>query len=155
MKFSEFQREIEGMYSKRFGKSACRCAVFNCAGKSITIDCLLAADRGECPHGITSNDMFSISLFVEPPRGWNDSDELPENLTIRAVNNSIKTKPAVSYMYCDYRKIPFRKTMGNTEKMLQTFGKFLDRLHSAMVEEYEADNLLPFDTALIRSKQYR
>lgn len=154
MKFSDFKTEIEKVFAEKFGKSYCGCKIYKCLGKSITIDCHLAENTNECPHGISGNDMMHISFAIRLPDRWNESDELPENITMEVRKNSIKVKPTADYLYCDYKKASYRKTSGNAEKMIATFGKFVDQLYTLIKEEYQAENLLDFDMQLIKRKKY-
>lgn len=154
MKFAKFKTEIEKVFAEKFGKSYCGCKIYKCLGKSVTIDCHLAENTSECPHGISGNDMMRVSFAIRLPDGWNEGDELPENMTMEAWNNNIKVKPANSYLYCDSKKVTYRKTSGNAEKLVATFGKYVERLYSLVKAEYEAENLLDFDMQLIKEKRY-
>ncbi len=154
MKFAKFKTEIEKLFAEKFGKSYCECRIYKCMGKSITIDCHMAENTSECQNNISGNDMMMVCLNISLPDGWNDTDELPENLTMEAWKNGIKVKSTSDYLYCDYKKASYRKTSGNAEKMITTFGKFVDRLYTLIKEEYQAENLLDFDMALVKAKEY-
>lgn len=154
MKFAEFKTEIEKRYTDKFGKSYCECHIYKCLGKSITIDCHMAENTSECPNGIAGNDMMKVCLNIRLPDEWNNTDELPENLTMEAWMNTIKIKPSVNYLYCGSKKVSYRKTNGNAKKLIATFGKYVDRLYVLIKEEYQAENLLAFDMALIKQKGY-
>ena len=154
MKFAEFKQQIEAAYKAAFGKSFVACKVYRCLGTSLTIDCLMAENERECPNNIAGNDMIRASFMIHMPSGWTAEDDLPENMTMTAIKSSIKTKPAESIYYCDYRKISYRKTTGNAEKLIAAFGKYVDRLHGAIVEEYKNNHLLDFDMELVRMKHY-
>lgn len=154
MKFEEFKSKVEQIFIERFGKSYCKCRISNCLGKSITIGCLLAENEKECRWNQPNNDIMSVLLDIKLPRGWNDDDELPENLTINALKNSITIKPTEACFYCSYKKVNFRKTKGDSGKMIDTFGKFVDCLYAMINEEYQAKNLMDYDMALIKSKGY-
>lgn len=154
MKFEKFKTEIEKVFEEKFGKSYCQCRIYKCMGKSITIDCHLADQLNECPHNIAGNDMMSICMGIILPDNWNDTDELPENLTMEAWQNIIKVKPTVDYLYCDDKKPSYRKTKGNAEKLISAFGKYVERLYNLLKEEYQAENLLDFDMKLIKAKGY-
>ena len=154
MKFAEFKQQIEAAYKAAFGKSFVACKVYRCLGMNLSIDCLMAENERECVNGIVGNDMIRASFIVHLPDGWTVEEDLPESMTMTAIKSSIKTKPAEKYYYCDYRKISYRKTTGNAEKLIAAFGKYVDRLHGAIVEEYTNNNLLDFDTELVRMKHY-
>ncbi len=154
MKFAEFKNRIEAAYNGKFEHSNIRVAVDKIMGQFISIDCWLAENIRECPNSISGNDMIRASFMIYLPDAWKKEDDLPENLTMTAIHSSIKTKPAQKYYYCEYRKISWRKTTGNAEKLAAAFGKYVDRLHGAIVEEYKNSNLLDYDMELVRQKHY-
>lgn len=152
MKFEEFKNQIESIYKRKFDKSWVSCRIYRCLGKSITIDMTLANDIKECISQIAGNDMIRCSFMINLPDKWNDTEDLPENLTMRTLTNEIKTKPVEDYFYCGYEKITFRQTKGSPEKLISTFEKFVERLDNAIKEEYKADNLMDFDRKLYEGK---
>jgi len=154
MKFAEFKQHIENTYNALFHASKCRCMIYNCFGKSITIDCWLAEKTEECPNNIPANDMFHISFIIDLPKDWQDDDDMPDNMTMKAYAKDIKIKPENPMFYCDRKTISFRKTSGNAEKLMQTFSNFVIRLFKAVMEEYKNDNLLAYDMQLIQKKNY-
>lgn len=152
MKFEQFRSDMKAAYAEKFDKSLCDVKVCSGLGKSIMVICHLAADSGECISGIAQNDMIQVMLDIDLPRDWENGDELPDNMTMKAIRHSIKTKPAEEYLYCDYKKISFRKVTGGAEKLITSFEKFVDRLYKAVMEEYENNNLLDFDRDLVQQK---
>lgn len=154
MKFEEFKNRIEQIYRGKFNKSYCGCKIYFCLGKSITIDLRLAENTSECPNNIAGNDMMGICLAIRLSDGWKEGDELPENMTLEAWKNGIKVKSTGKYLYCGSKKVSYRKTNGNAKKLIATFGKYVDRLYVLIKEEYQAENLLAFDMALIKQKGY-
>lgn len=154
MKFEEFKRQIEDAYHGKFGASWCRCSLTRCLGLSIDIRMMLAENLEECRHGIGRNDAVHALFMIHLPDNFQPGDDLPENLVLKALENSLTVKPVESWLYCSGRKIPFRKTTGNAQKLIASFGKFADRLHAAIVEEYSNNNLLDFDMELVRCKRY-
>ena len=155
MKFAEFKTQIEETYKSKFGKSHVKCHIWKCLGKSIiAIDMRLAENLRECPYQIADNDMIRAGFLIRLPDRWTEENDLPENLTMEAIKATIKIKPVESWLYCSGRKISYRKTTGSAEKLILAFGKFVDRLHTAIVEEYNNNNLLDFDMELVRNKHY-
>lgn len=154
MKFEQFKTEIEKAFRNKFRKSYCGCRIYDCLGKSITIDCHMAENTSECPNNISGNDMMKICLAIQLPNGWSNSDELPENLTMESWENSIKVKPSTDYLYCDCKKASYRKTKGDAKKIIIAFEKFVDRLYNLIREEYQSENLLDYDMSLIKEKRY-
>ena len=154
MKFEQFRNEIKSIYAEKFSKSYCNVKIYNGLGKSITITLHMSASNDECAHGIVQNDMIQAMFDIVLPKDWKENDELPEQMTMMAINRDIKTKPAIDYMYCGYRNVSFRKVSGDAEKMIQSFQKFVGRLFDAVMEEYESDNLLDFDRDLVKEKYF-
>ena len=152
MKFEEFKKEIEAVYNGKFSNSLCECKIFRCLGRSLTIDCYLAADKRECNNGYFENDIFSVSFMAYMPDDWTEADELPEVVEFKALKSTIKTAPEVEYFYCGYEKIAYRKTKTTPEKFIQTFKKYVDRLHTALLEQYISNNLLADDMERVKNK---
>lgn len=154
MKFIEFKNKIEETYKQKFPASTINCQIFKCLGRSITIDCYIAADEKEVSYGIWVNDIFSVSFIIHLPDEWTEFNDLPEIMTLSSLKNGIRVKPTESYLYCNYKKPVFRKTKGDPEKIVKTFSKYVDRLYSILKDEYQAKNLLPDDMKLVRNKSY-
>ena len=153
MKFSEFAKNINEVYREKFVKSACIVKPFKCCGNSIYIDCYLAGNLNEVAHGIAANDMFSISLLIDLPDNFDfNSDELPENLIMKAQSNSYVIKPDNEYLYCNYKKVPYRKTKGTAEKLIDVFKKFVDKLHNQVIEDLNAGNIHENFKVLVEKK---
>lgn len=116
MKFVEFTENINQVYSGKFAHSACIVRPYRCLGRYVYIDCMLAENLNEVSHGIAENDMFKISFCIDLPNNFNfETDELPENLTMEAKANSYVIKPENEYLYCNYKKIPYRKSFVSNE----------------------------------------
>ena len=153
MKFAEFAENINQVYSGKFAHSACIVRPYNCLGRYIHIDCMLAEDPNEVFNRIAENDMFKISFCIDLPDNFNfETDELPENLTMEARANSYIIKPENEYLYCNYKKIPYRKSKGTAEKLVSVFGKFVDKLHTQIVEDLHGGNIHENFKALVKTK---
>lgn len=154
MKFNEFQKQIEKNYMEKFNQSLIKCKIYRCLGKSITIDYAMAGNAGECAGGYWDNDMLNGCFMIHLPEGWNETDDLPEKMTMVALKGYIRIKPEEKYLYCSSRKLPYRRTTGNAEKLIAAFGKFVNILYATIAEEYKNNNLLEKDMELVRSKHY-
>lgn len=153
MKFAEFTENIKQVYSEKFTQSACNIHSYRCFGRYIYIDCMLAENLNEVSYGIAANDMFKISFYIDLPDNFNfETDELPENLTMEAKANSYVIKPENKYLYCNYRKIPYRKSKGTAEKLVSVFGKFVDKLHTQLVEDLSSGNIHKNFETFVRMK---
>ena len=153
MKFAEFKEDIKSVYTGKFPRSTCKVIPFKCIGNSLYIDCYLAGDIHECSHGIAGNDMFKISLCVNLPDNFNfETDELPEILTMEAKSNCYIIKPESRYMYCDMKKVSYRKSSGNAEKLVKVFEKFVDRLYNSVIEDMNNGNIHENHIKLLKQK---
>lgn len=153
MKFAEFTENINQVYSGKFAHSACIVRPYRCLGRCIYIDCMLAENLNEVSYGIAGNDMFKISFCIDLPDNFNfETDELPENLTMEAKANSYVIKPENEYLYCNLKKIPYRKSKGTAEKLVSVFGKFVDKLHAQLVENLNGGNIHKDFKTLVETK---
>lgn len=154
MKFDEFKEVIEQAFMEKFNQSFCKCGIFRCLGKSITIDCMLGRNTEEWINGLNDNDMMSVKFMIHMPDSWNEGDELPEEMVMEALQSAIKTKPEDAIWYCAHKKVAYRKTKGNAEKLVKAFQKYVDRLYTMVIDEYKADNLMDFEKQLVKDKRY-
>lgn len=153
MKFAEFTENINQVYSEKFAHSACIVRPYRCFGRYVYIDCMLAENLNEVSYGIAANDMFKISFCIDLPDNFNfETDELPENLTMEAKANSYVIKPENEYLYCNLKKIPYRKSKGTAEKLVCVFGKFVDKLHAQLVEDLNSGNIHKDFKTLVETK---
>lgn len=153
MKFAEFKESINSIYGGKFDNSTCVVRPYRCLGRYIYIDCMLAGNLNEISYGIAGNDMFKISFCIDLPDNFNfETDELPENLTMEAKANSYIIKPENKYLYCNLKKIPYRKSKGTAEKLVSVFGKFIDKLHAQLVEDLNSGNIHKDFKTLVETK---
>lgn len=153
MKINEFKDRIEKVYHGKFAESAAVVKGAKCLGRYITIDLYLADNSKEVFNGYMINDMFKITLWIDLPDKFDfENDELPETMTMRAVKNSYAIKPESKYLYCELKRVAYRKTAGDAEKLIKTFGKFVDRLYSQVVEDLNNGNAHENYVELLKKK---
>ena len=75
-----------------------------------------------------------------------------ENWEIKTIHNCYKTIPMEDYLYCSHKKIAFRKTIGNEQKIVETFSKFVNRLHEQLLEDYNNGLIHKNDLELFKLK---
>ena len=143
MKFSEYAEQIRGKYAAEFPGSYCKVKKYICLGKNLTIDCYLSGKNAEKDIPIAANnDMFKITFNIQLPDKFDyDTDELPENMTMESWQNVYFIAPENKYLYCSSRKIPYRKVSGDAEKIIKSFGKFVEKLHGLLLEDMAAGNI--------------
>ena len=44
-------------------------------------------------------------------------------------------------MYCDMKKVSYRKSSGSAEKLVKVFEKFIDRLYNSVIEDLNNGNI--------------
>lgn len=135
MKYAEFAEKIVKEYERRFPHSWCRVRHFSAVGHAIFIDCYLAGNKHEFINGIAQNDMFSIGFVIHLSDNFNESMELPENLTIESSGNYYKITPDNYYTCYGMRKISFRKTTGAPEKVISVCCRQFDKLLRTVKED--------------------
>lgn len=146
MKTIEFAEKIVEKYMEKFPKSLCKVKKYICLGYNLTIECFLSENTNV-------NDMFKITFNIQLPEKFDyDTDELPENLTMECWNNIYLTAPENKYFYCSSRKIPYRKTTGDAEKIIKTAGKFFEKLHGLVLEDISNGKIHKDYTGLVAEK---
>jgi hypothetical protein len=77
---------------------------------------------------------------------------MPDSVTLESANSWIKVKPSNKYLAFDARKIPFRKSTGNAEKIIGAFDRYVKKLYTIVSEEFENDNIEPKFKSLVAEK---
>lgn len=124
--------EFEKIYLKTF-KDSKLTYNYGCFGKdTIFVDLYLAKNKEELASGLFDNDFMNIILELKFDN---------ENITFSSVRNSYIVKTENKYMYCNYKKVAFRQVKGDYTKVLGAFSKFVDRLHTSILEDIKANNI--------------
>ena len=63
------------------------------------------------------------------------------NYIIENKHSRYNVKPTNKYLVYENKKVAFRKTQGNEEKIITTFKKYVGKLHNALVEDLEQCNI--------------
>lgn len=151
MKFAEFKEEVKKAYAKRFPQSACEVKIFKCLGRMITIDCYMAGDKSELLYGYAANDMFAVGMSINLPDSFDDNDDLPENLVLKWNSSIIKAKPE-SWLAYDAENISYRKTTGDSKKIIKSLDKYFQRLYDTTKKLMEEDRIHPNYAELVSRK---
>ena len=61
-------------------------------------------------------------------------------------------KPTNKYNYYESKKVAFRKTQGNADKIITTFKKYVENLHKALVEDLKQGNIHENHITLLKQK---
>lgn len=157
MKTSDFIQAIETAYSSKFPQSKAFVKLSHNLYSQIRIDLMLAQDKTENAFNYWENDCFSIGFTVTLENGQLPKDltldsELPQNLKLESKCNSYRIKPELSYMASSNKKVSFRKTKGDSVKLIKTIESFISKLHVSILADVQNDNMLADDKALLDSK---
>jgi uncharacterized protein YunC (DUF1805 family) len=157
MKTSDFIQAIETAYSSKFPQSKAFVKLSHNLYSQIRIDLMSAGTKEENAMNYWENDCFSLGFTISLENGQLPKDlsldsEMPINLLLESKCNSYRVKPENQYMFCGYKKVPFRKTKGNDAKLLKTIESFIDKLHASILSDIENNNILESDVTLLKTK---
>lgn len=148
MKFGEFKNLVQENYKEIFPKSACTFDLGALGRDTFFVTYYLAGDKSELPNGIAQNDLFNISFHIMQDTDrygegikLEDDTELPETLVMDIHQKSILTKPDNTYMAFGSVYLPFRKTTGTPEKIVDTLKRYAEITKKTLTELYEEDAL--------------
>jgi hypothetical protein len=157
MLVKDFFQGVKNSYAKYFPQSKCFVGLAKNLYCSIGITCCLASDSKELQSGIWENDMFHIRFSIDTLTGALKKDitedsELPENLRLECSQKSYTIKPTERFMVYGSKSIPFRKTTGDSEKLLKALDNFFKKLHASLLEDYDNGVIHEHHTALLYKK---
>ena len=148
MTFAEFKEQVNALYKAEFPNSACSVSKGALGRDTFFITFYLAGNQTEFPNGIAQNDLFNISFHILQNVGRYDDGieikddvELPDTLILDAFDKSILTKPDNKYMAYGSISLPFRKTTGTPEKILETLKRYIAKIKSTLVDLYHNDQV--------------
>ena len=144
MNTKNFMQEVEKTYKNHFPKSLIR-VKYSSFYPSIDVTPVLAGNRDEVTNGIWQNDILSVSFTIDNNgKEFNKEvfdGDLPDEITISADQKSYAIKPDSVYLAYGHRKLSFRKTQGNPEKILSALDKFFASLKKSLSEDLESGNI--------------
>ena len=91
----------------------------------------LAQNEQEEINGYFDNDMFDIMFKI--------TKTAEDNYIMENRQNRYLVKPTNKYLVYEGKKVAFRKTQGNEDKIITTFKKYVGNLHNALVEDLKQD----------------
>ncbi len=139
----ELVKELKEIYVEKFGDCLFHNS-YGCFGKdTIFIRLFLAKDESEVANRIMDNDMFSILLELR---------DFGNEYKLEKVLSGVREKPMDKYCYCSSKRIPYRVTLGDGEKIKKAFKKYVDNLHSILIEEFNNGNIHENDIELLKRK---
>ena len=104
----------------------------------------LAQNEQEEINGYFDNDMFDIMFKI--------TKTAENNYIMENKQNRYLVKPTNKYLVYEGKKVAFRKTQGNEDKIITTFKKYVENLHKALVEDLKQGNIHKNHITLLKQK---
>ena len=104
----------------------------------------LAQNEQEEINGYFDNDMFDIIFKI--------TKTAEDNYIMENKQNRYLVKPTNKYLVYEGKKVAFRKTQGNEDKIITTFKKYVENLHNALVEDLKQGNIHENHITLLEKK---
>ena len=74
------------------------------------------------------------------------------NYIMENIQNRYLVKPTNKYLVYESKKVAFRKTHGDENKIITTFKKYVENLHKALLEDLEQGNIHENHLELVKEK---
>lgn len=108
------------------------------------VQLFLAQNEQEEINGYFDNDMFGIIFKI--------TKTAEDNYIMENKQNRYLVKPTNKYLVYESKKVAFRKTQGNEDKIITTFKKYVENLHKALVEDLKQGNIHENHITLLKQK---
>lgn len=108
------------------------------------VQLFLAQNEQEESNGCFDNDMFGIIFKI--------TKTAEDNYIMENKHNRYLVKPTNKYLVYESKKVAFRKTQGNEDKIITTFKKYVGNLHKALLEDLEQGNIHENHLELVKEK---
>ena len=108
------------------------------------VQLFLAQNEQEEINGYFDNDMFDIIFKI--------TKTASDNYIMENKQNRYLVKPTNKYLVYESKKVAFRKTQGNEDKIITTFKKYVENLHNALVEDLKQGNIHENHITLLKQK---
>ena len=139
------ESKLELVYKEVFKDSKIAITKNSFSGDNVLwIHLYLAQNKQEEINGYFENDMFDIIFKI--------TKTAEDNYIMENVQNRYLVKPTNKYLVYEGKKVAFRKTQGNEDKIITTFKKYVENLHKALLEEMENNNIHDHHIELLRVK---
>ena len=139
------ENKLTKVYNEFFKDSKIAITKNSFSGDNVLwVSLYLAKTKEEEINGYFDNDMLGI-LFKITKNGEN-------NYIMESKRNRYLTRPTNNYMVYASKKVAFRKTQGNEEKIITTFRKYVENLYKALLEDLEQGNIHENHITLLTQK---
>ena len=139
------EKKLTKVYNEVFKNSKIEISKNSFSGNNVLwVQLYLAQNENEEINGYFINDMFSILFKITKVE--------ENNYIIENEHSRYNVKPTNKYLAYENKKVAFRKTQGNEEKIITTFKKYVGKLHNALVEDLEQGNIHENYIELLKKK---
>lgn len=139
------EKKLTKVYNDIFKNSKIEITKNSFSGDNVLwVKLYLAQNENEEINGYFMNDMFSILFRIIKVE--------ENNYIIKNEHSRYFIKPTNKYLVYENKKVAFRKTQGNEEKIITTFKKYVEKLHNALVEDLEQGNIHENHIELLKKK---
>ena len=139
------ENKLELAYTEVFKNSKIAITKNSFSGDNVLwVQLYLAQNEDEEINGYFMNDMFSILFRIIKVE--------ENNYIIKNEHSRYNVKPTNKYLAYENKKVAFRKTQGNEEKIITTCKKYVEKLHNALVEDLEQGNIHENYIELLKKK---
>ena len=145
MEGKNMENKLTEVYKAIFKNSKIAITKNSFSGDNVLwVQLLLAQNEQEEINGYFCNDMFSILFKI--------TKTAENNYIIENENSRYLVKPTNKYLIYESKKVAFRKTQGNEDKIITTFKKYVENLHKALVEDLKQGNIQENHITLLTQK---
>ena len=168
MTVGEFIDSVKRIYNQYFPDSECIAQNRKIFGQEyIQIIWYLSKDSSETAHNIRDNDMLHIAFDIDLEDNTKSGEvyevtiydnsskndrPMPDTITLNVQHKSYLTAPENSYYAYGRRSLPFRKTTGTPQKILDTLDKYAQKLHALLESDLNDGKLHNNHTELVQRK---
>ena len=139
------ENKLTKVYNEFFKDSKIAITKNSFSGDNVLwVQLYLAKTEEEEINKYFDNDMFDIIFKI--------TKTAEDNYIIENVKNRYLVKPTNKYLVYESKKVAFRKTQGNEEKIITTFKKYVENLHKALLEDLEQGNIHKNHITLLTQK---
>ena len=139
------EKKLTKVYNEIFKNSKIEITKNSFSGDNVLwVQLYLAQNEEEEINGYFINDMFSILFKITKVE--------ENNYIIENENSRYLVKPTNKYLVYESKKVAFRKTQGNEDKIITTFKKYVENLHKALLEDLEQGNIHENYLELVKEK---
>ena len=139
------ENKLTEVYEEIFKNSKIAITKNSFSGDNVLwVQLYLAQNKQEEINGYFENDMFDIIFKI--------TKTAEDNYIMENRQNRYLVKPTNKYLVYEGKKVAFRKTQGNEDKIITTFKKYVENLHNALVEDLKQGNIHENHITLLKQK---